>query len=235
VVKEKWDYEALKIKRRARGAAGGDRLECPYSCAAPAASMTLVKCLLNAVVSEDAHFGTLDIADYYLGADVPEDDMQSLKMCLGDYPSSLLDELGLSDFLQSDKTGKTFFHANIVKTVPGLKNSGLLSQNRLLRHLASCGHHQTATPMLFRHHSRGVSFTLVVDDFGVKRTSLDDFHHLQTSLELLHLVTSSPTGTRCLGFDIDYDRPNRVMSLSLDGHVQKLLKSVVPESVKLKL
>jgi hypothetical protein len=43
--------------------------------------------------------------------------------------------------------------------------------------------------MLFRHHSRGISFTLVVDDFGVKYTSLDDFHHLQTSLELLYLVT----------------------------------------------
>ena len=89
--------------------------------------------------------------------------------------------------------------------------------------------------MLFRHHSRDISFTLVVDDFGVKYTSLDDFQHLQTSLELLYLVTSSPTGTRYLGFDIDYDRPNRIMSLSLDGYIAKLLKSVVPESVKLKL
>jgi len=75
VVKEKWNYEALKIKRRVRGTAGGDRLECPYTSATPTASMTLVKCLLNAVVSEDAHFGTLDITDYYLGADVPEEDM----------------------------------------------------------------------------------------------------------------------------------------------------------------
>jgi hypothetical protein len=123
--------------------------------------MTLVKCLLNAVVSEDAHFGTLEIADYYLGADMPEDDTQSLKTCLDDYPSSLLDELGLSGSLQSDKAGKTFVCANVVKTVPGLKNSGLSSQSRLIRHLASCGHHQTATPMLFRHHPRGVSFTLV--------------------------------------------------------------------------
>ena len=99
--------------------------------------MTLVKCLLNAVVSEDARFGTLDIADYCLGADTPEDDVQSLKTCLDDCPSSLLDELGLSDFLQSEKAGKTFVHANIAKTVPGLKNSGLSSQNRLIRHLAS--------------------------------------------------------------------------------------------------
>ena len=47
--------------------------------------MTLVKCHLNAVVSEDAHFGTLDITDYCLGADMPEEDTQSLKMCLDDY------------------------------------------------------------------------------------------------------------------------------------------------------
>jgi hypothetical protein len=44
--------------------------------------MTLVNCLLNAIVSEDAHFGALDIADYCspVGAEMPEDDMQSLKM-----------------------------------------------------------------------------------------------------------------------------------------------------------
>jgi hypothetical protein len=113
--------------------------------------MTPVKFHLNVVVSEDAHFGTLDIADYYLGADVPEEDTQSLKIYLDDYPSSLLDELGLTGFLQLDRTGETCVYANIVKTVPGLKNSGLLSQNRLIRHLASCGHHQTATPTLFRH------------------------------------------------------------------------------------
>ena len=83
--------------------------------------MTLVKCLLNAVVSEDAHFGTLDITGYCLGADVPEDDTQSPKMHLDDYPSSLLYELGLSDFLQNDRAGKAFVHANIVKTVPGFK------------------------------------------------------------------------------------------------------------------
>ena len=89
--------------------------------------MTLVKCHLNAVVSEDAYFGTLDITDYYLGADMPEEDIQSLKIYLDDYPSSLLDELGLTDSLQLDRTGKTFVYADIVKTVPGLKNSGLLS------------------------------------------------------------------------------------------------------------
>ena len=89
--------------------------------------------------------------------------------------------------------------------------------------------------MLFRHATRDISFTLVVDDFGIKYTALSDYNHLKSSLELLYKVTSSPTGTRHLGFDIDYDRPNRVMSLSLDGYIQKLLKSVVPESVKLKL
>jgi hypothetical protein len=82
--------------------------------------MTLVKCHLNAVVSENAHFGALDIADCYLGADVPTGDIQPLKTCLDNYPSSLLDELGLSPFLQTDRHDKTFVHADIVKTVPGL-------------------------------------------------------------------------------------------------------------------
>ena len=41
-----------------------------------------------------------DMTNYHLGAGVPEDDTQSLKMHLDDYPSSLLDELGLCPFLQ---------------------------------------------------------------------------------------------------------------------------------------
>ena len=203
VVKEKWDCGALEIKGWVRGTAGGDRLECPCSCATPTASVTLVKCHLNAVVSENAHFGTLDITDHHLGADVPTDDAQPLKTHLDNCPSSLLGELGLSPFLQTDRHDKTFVCADVVKTVPGLKNSGLLSQNRLIRHLSTCGCHQTATPTLFRHANGGISFTLAVDDFGVKCTALSDYNHLKSPLELLYKVTSSPIGTRCLGFDVD--------------------------------
>jgi hypothetical protein len=59
VVKEKWDHVLNKIKCRARGAAGEDRISAPCPCSTPTASMPLVKMMLNAVVSEAKHFGTI--------------------------------------------------------------------------------------------------------------------------------------------------------------------------------
>jgi hypothetical protein len=78
VVKEKWSPLSLltpgplrsladDVLRRVRGTAGGDRL--PSSCppSTNTASLTTFNCILNAVVSENAVFGSLDLVDFYLG------------------------------------------------------------------------------------------------------------------------------------------------------------------------
>ena len=232
VVKEKWDHVLNKIKRRVRGTAGGDRISVPYPCSTPTASMPLVKMMLNAVVSEAKHFGTIDIVDYYLGADLPPNDRPSLKIYLDHYPPHLLTELGLDTFVQTDKHGKIFVYADIVKTVAGLPQSGLLSQLRLISHLNSCGYYETSTPMLFKHVTRDITFVLVVDDFGVKYDRLSDYQHLVDSLQALYNVTVEPVGKRFLGFDIDYDETARIMTLSLPGYIRKLLTSVCPDGIK---
>ena len=51
-----------------RGAAGGDRLSCNYNISSSVASLVTVKILLNAVVSENKLFATIDLTDFYLGA-----------------------------------------------------------------------------------------------------------------------------------------------------------------------
>jgi hypothetical protein len=51
----------------------------------------------------------------------------------------------------------------------GLPQAGRLSQIRLIEHLARHGYHQCPnTPCLFRHRTRDTTFSLVVDDFGVR-------------------------------------------------------------------
>jgi hypothetical protein len=117
----------------------------------------------------------IDIIDYYLGADLPPNDRPSLKI--------YLTELELDTFVQTDKHGKLFVCAGIVKTVAGLPQSGLLSQLRLISHLNSCGYYETSTPMLFKHATRDITFVLVVDDFGVKYDRLSDYQHLVDSLQ----------------------------------------------------
>ena len=163
---EKFDRSTGIAKKRARGTAGGDRITVPYCVSTPTASMVLNKVHLNAVVSENARFGTIDIVDYYLGTDMP--DPEYLKLYLEGYPPSLLVDLDLTQYAKYGSTDRPYMYAAIVKTMPGLPQSGWLSQTRLIDHLGSGGYRQTSTPMLFRHEERDIDFTLVVDDFGVK-------------------------------------------------------------------
>ena len=64
----------LKIKVKAegkqyrvRGTIGGDKVHYPGVTAAYTAYLETIRAMLNAIVSEDAEFGTADIKDFYLG------------------------------------------------------------------------------------------------------------------------------------------------------------------------
>jgi hypothetical protein len=51
----------------------------------------------------------------------------------------------------------------------GLPQAGIIVSQLLDRHLATHGYHQTkSTPGIWRHFTRHIQFTLVVDDFGVQ-------------------------------------------------------------------
>ena len=60
----------------------------------------------------------------------------------------------------------------IRKGMYGLPQAGLLAQQRLNAHLLKLGYTKcTHTPDLYTHHTRPTTFTLVVDDFGIKYNS----------------------------------------------------------------
>jgi hypothetical protein len=66
------------------------------------------------------------------------------------------------------------------------KETGLLALQRLIAHLAHHGYKQTPTPCLFPYDSNGTVFTLVVDDFGIKYTTVAGANHLIATLKLLY-------------------------------------------------
>ena len=79
VVREKWDPVLKRIVRRVRGTAGGDRIVSNYNVPSSVAALVTVKILLNAVVTENANFATIDLTDFYLGALMPE--LEYIKIC----------------------------------------------------------------------------------------------------------------------------------------------------------
>ncbi len=118
----------------------------------------------------------------------------------------------------------------IDKTMYGLKESGNLSNMRVVTLLSSFGFHETFTPCLFRHVSRPILFVLVVDDFGVKYHNRVDFDYLVSCLTTLYHVKAHPTGTKFLGFTVKHDRPSRTLAVSYPGYVT-LLTRLRPQGV----
>jgi hypothetical protein len=66
------------------------------------------------------------------------------------------------------------------RPVWGLPQAGILANKRLRRKLAPFGYTESInTPELWTHKSHPISFTLVVDDFGVKYVTQDNVDHLR--------------------------------------------------------
>jgi hypothetical protein len=96
-----------------------------------------------------------------------------------------LTKLGLLPFLRHSHN-KPFIFCDVLKTVPGLPQSGLLSQLRLVSLLTQHGYSETSTPMLFRHHTHSTAFSLTVDDFLVRYSHPSELDHLVSCLSSLY-------------------------------------------------
>ncbi len=82
--------------------------------------------------------GVIDLTDFYLGSPMPFSEF--LKLYTSDYRPALLDDLGITPFIQCDNTGKYFFYA-----IPGFPKARFHANQQLVSHLAQHGYYQTST------------------------------------------------------------------------------------------
>ena len=112
----------------------------------------------------------------------------------------------------------------IVKGMPGLKQAARLANEILVHHLAPYGYAPVQhTPSLWKRESNGILFALVVDDFGIKSTSDSATSHLLQALRDEYQITVGPSGTKFLGFILDWDYSARKVYLSMPNYVQHAL------------
>ena len=96
-------------------------------------------------------------------------------------------------------------YIKIRKGMYGLPHAGKIANDRLRKHLQPYGYTPVKhTPGLWKHATRPISFTLVVDDFGVKYTNLDDVTHLQAALEKQYEITIDNSGSLYCGLTLDW-------------------------------
>ena len=106
----------------------------------------------------------------------------------------------------------------------GLPQAGLLAQQLLEERLNNKGYSQsTLVPGLWTHEWRTITFTLCVDDFGVKYTGAQHADHLMAILQEHYTISHDWSGSRYLGMDIDWDYERQEVHLSMLLYVQDAL------------
>ena len=213
------DIRPLKAEKfRVRVTVGGDKLEFVGDASSVAASLSTVKLLLNSVVStEDAEFLTADIKDFFYGSILPDPEYMKLPLKL--IPQEIITQYNLMDIQVDD-----WVYIKIVKGMPGLKQAARLANDRLIAHLQPYGYAPVPhTPSLWKHSSNGIVFALVVDDFGIKTTSPAATAHLLQALRDKYIITTDPSGSKYLGFTLEWDYVLRKVWLSMPEYVRHAL------------
>ena len=186
------------------------------------ADLTTAKILWNSIVStEGAKLMCIDISNFYLNA--PLERYEYMKIPLHLFPAHTVAQY---DLLRKAKGG--FVYLEIRNTIYGLPCAGAVSNALLKKRLAPHGYYEVPhTPGLWKHISRPISFTLVVDDFGVKYVGEEHAKHLIKALEPHYKLSQDWTGGLYCGITLEWNYAGRLedryVDLSMPGYIKRLL------------
>jgi hypothetical protein len=143
-----------------------------------------------------------------------------MKMPLSLFPKWIV---GQYDLNTHAKDG--WVHLEMRRAVWGLPQAGILANKRLRQKLAPFGYSECVdTPGLWIHQTRPISFTLIVDNFGVKYVSQVDVDHLIASVRSTYTLTEDWSGDLYCGITLDWDYQKRTVDISMPGYIQKKLQ-----------
>ncbi len=174
---------------RIRITAGGNLINYPGKLTTQTADITTSKLHWNSVLStQKAKYMCLDLKKFYLS--VPLDQYEYMRIPLELSPPWIVAQYNLLT-----KVHRGHIYLEIRRAVWGLPQAGILANKLLRKRLAPHGYYECKQmPGLWKHTSRPISFTLVVDYFGVKYTNLGDIDHLIGSLKKDYELTKDWDG-----------------------------------------
>ena len=211
--------DGKKDKYRTRITMGGNLVNYPGDCGTPTADLLTVKLLLNSVISTpNSKFMTLDLKDFYLMTPMKRYEYFRMKIEL--FPQDIIDQYDLTN--KVDHNGNV--HCEVRRGMYGLPQAGIIAQELLEERLKAAGYSQSKiTPGYWKHEWRPISFTLVVDDFGVKYIGKEHVMHLINTLRKDYEVEEDWDGKRYIGITMDWDYKKREVHLSMPEYVERAL------------
>ena len=199
---------------RTRITIGGNTINYSGDCGTKTASLETIKLVINSTLSTPgAEYMTMDLSNFYLNT--PLDRPEYTRIKLTDIPQEIVEEYKLHQLVHN---GWIYF--KISKGMYGLKQAGKLANDLLSKRLTAHGYIQCdITPGLWRHETRPVIFSLVVDDFGVQFTGRHNAEHLLSTLQKHYQVSTDWTGTKFAGMNLKWDYIKRTCRLTMDGYI----------------
>jgi hypothetical protein len=108
--------------------------------------------------------------------------------------------------------------------VYGLLQAGILANELLQRNLAKGGYRPTThTHGLWTHDTRPISFSLGVDDSGVKYVGREHAEHLMTCIKKKYNISSDWNGTAYCGLTLNWNYKDGTVDLSIPGYIKAAL------------
>ena len=151
----------------------------------------------------------------------PLDCFEYMRMKLTEFLQEIIDEYKPNDLVNSHR----WIYMEIRKALPGLCQSGALAAKKLAADLKPFGYYKVPkTNGLWKHKSRPILFTLVVDDFGVSYVDKADSLHLEAALKKDYPMTVDWTGDKYIGITLDWNYSKQELRTSMPGYVKKVLK-----------
>jgi hypothetical protein len=107
----------------------------------------------------------------------------------------------------------------------GLPQASILANKRLHCKLAPFGYYKSVnTPGLWSHESRPLTFTLVVNNFGIRFVNKDNVDHLISSIKKTCTLTKDWTGNLYCGINLEWDYVGQTVDISMPGYIKKKLQ-----------
>ena len=151
-------------------------------------NLTTAKLHVNSTISNDgAKYACFDISNFYLETPMTQNQYMYANEHLDNIPDDTIEQYKLT--MIADKKGYVLIE--IRSGMYGLPIAVKIAHELLISHLKTYGYSPCRlTPGLWTHNSRPISFTLCVDNFGIKYVGKEHAEHLLQALRTRYSVTT---------------------------------------------
>ena len=177
---------------------GGNSIHFPGDFTTTTADLITANIIFNSVLStKNAKFMCADISNFYLNS--PMDRYEYMKIPLDIIPEEIIQQYNLRNLEHKD-----FVYMEIQKGMYGLPQAGKIANDKLKLHLAKFGYEPAPiTPGLWRHQTRPLQFSMVVDDFGIKYERQEDITHILDILKTIYKISEDWDGKLYCGLKLE--------------------------------